>query len=122
MNLPTSVISAEALQAGYDYDVNAGSRSKAKKAEQSTQTPPKKRQRNKSMIDPSVGITISAQEGRLLIAQGAVDNTIQAYSTSNGSIGNGVAPVPSGLSTHASAYNPRPSEQPNSGISQNVSP
>ena len=119
MNLPTSVISAEALQAGYDYDVNAGSRAKAKKDEKAA---PKKRERSKAIIDPEVGIVISADERRLLIAQGAEDNTMQAYSTTTDGIRNVAAPGPGGLSAYASTYNPRISDQSNSVIAQDVSP
>lgn len=115
MNLPTSVISAEALQAGYDYDANAGPRVKTKKPIKTTL---KKRQRNKPLIDPSVGISITV-EGRLVIEQGAEDSTMQVNSAINGtgeflmSDGNGVFPAPGGLSANVSTYNPSLSDQLN---------
>ena len=65
-NLPSAVISTEAMQAGLDWPGNKDEAVKKK-------SPPKPRRRAKAIIDPKKGMVISEAAAKALISNGAVD-------------------------------------------------
>ena len=121
-NLPISAITAEALQAGLDYDVNAGPREKPNKAENLS---PAKRRRNRPFIDPSIGIPISAEAGKLLISKGARDSTKGPFLMppgNSGPIATTMARVPAAPNGLSASYTPSPAQQSNYLFSRPVRP
>lgn len=119
VQLPTSVISDEAIQAGRDYDPNGNKIEKIPKS-----SPARRRRGGKLAFDPYVGIPISDEAAELLIASGAPDRRNRPASVPvpvySGVTPFRVSPVPHGLSAHSELYNPSPVEQSNFVFSRNV--
>lgn len=119
-NLPTTAISAEALQAGLDYNVNGTQTETSKKP-----SPSKRRRGTKLEFDPSEGIPINKVAADLLVANGVPDRrevppaSSGAAQFSTGSF-DGIPPVDNGLSAFSTLYSPSPAQQNNFRFSRNV--
>ncbi|MCJ1429123.1 hypothetical protein MMC29_007036 [Sticta canariensis] len=113
-NLPTTAISAEALQAGLDYNVNGTQTETSEKS-----SPAKRRRGGKLEFDPSMGIPLTAMAADLLIARGVPDHRDVPVQVSSGatqfsfSSFDGVPPVANGLSALSTLYSPSPAQQNN---------
>ena len=122
-NLPTTAISAEALQAGLDYNVNGTQTETSEKS-----SPAKRRRGGKLEFDPSMGIPLTAMAADLLIARGVPDHRDVPVQASSGatqfssSSFDGVPPVANGLSALSTLYSPSPAPQNNFRFFRNVSP
>lgn len=122
-NLPTTAISAEALQAGLDYNVNGTQTETSKKS-----SPTKRRRGGKLEFDPSMGIPVTEMAADFLIASGVPDHRDVPVPASSGtaqfsiSSFDGVPPVANGLSAFSTQYSPGPAQQNNFRFFRNVSP
>lgn len=104
--MPTSSFSDESIRAALNDEDEEYS--------EFSPTPTKKR-RQKQDIDFEKGISIDSETAKILIAKGVSDrrNQPHAASTVSESFANGATPVPGGLSSQTTPYNPKPSSKVN---------
>ena len=113
-NLPTSIISKEAMQAGFDFVQNESSTQRsASKTASAPKVAPRKRGR-KPKIDPTKGMAVSKEAAQALIANGAMDTSKKQYVPAMYTSGTPTTPLHTSTDVdpnYDSPYKPHPGEK-----------